>query len=232
MSKPDRSELDGRMKWALKMQEKFAIHIYKKYWAINKTEITEVDSHAETEKAAQKIDASGIDKIVEPETGVRHVAQRFRTLTNKNGRILEPDFSIRTSTYSDKDTEYDKLLKAYRNNGNIPKIYTFGVGAAVKKKDCLQKGFKDFYFLDLHGFLKLFDRDHIEAVASYPNGDGRKALYFDIQDLRDTVIVQNEISGNVLASSWNQGDASDDFPTAPGIKSTGQLNLLGFGGDD
>lgn len=232
MSKTTNADLSDRMNWSLKMQERFAIPIYKNYWSISEAQITEVDAHAETEEAAQKIDASGIDKVVEPDTGVRHVAQRFRTLTERDGQILEPDFSIRISSYTDQDTEYDKLLNAYRNGGNVPKIYTFGVGASVSKQDCLQSGFKDFYFLDLHRFLKLFDQSHIDPCGSYPNGDGSKALYFDIQQLRDTDIIRTEISGNVLASCWNGCNVSNDFPTAPGIKTTGQLNLFDFGGDE
>jgi len=221
------------MNWALEMQKRFAIPIYKHYWALSDAQITEVDAHAETEEAAQKIDASGIDKVVEPETGVRHVAQRFRTLgEGEGGQILEPDFSVRVSTYSDQETEYDKLLNAHRNGGNVPKIYTFGVGASTSKQDCLRSGFKDFYFLDLHRFLELFDRGHIQACASHPNDDGSKGLYFDIEQLRDTDTIQAEISGSVLASCWNGSNATNGFPTAPGIKTTGQLNLCDFGGGE
>lgn len=232
MSNLGNPTFNDRMNWSLQMQKRFAIPVYKNYWSISESQITEVDAHAEDEQAAQKIDASGIDKMVEPDTGVRHLAQRFRTLSERDGQIFDPDFSIRTSTYNDKETEYDKLLNAYRNGGNVPKIYTFGIGASVSKTDCLDSGFKDFYFLDLHRFLKLLDQAQIEACASYPNGDGSKALYFKIEELRDTEIVRTEISGNVLASCWNGRNVSNDFPTAPGIKTTGQLNLCDFGGGE
>lgn len=214
----------------MKMQERFAIPIYKEYWSLSDEEITEVDIHAETEHAALEMDMSGIDKIVKPLTGVRHIAQRFRTLSEiKGGRVVDPDFSIRTSTYGDEDTEYDKLMNAHRNGGQVPKVYTFGIGAAVSKSDCLESGFKDFYFLKLPRFLKLVDHGKVKACQSHPNGDGTKALYFEIQDLRDNRIIQNEISGSVLTSCWDGGDTSDDFPTAPGIKNTGQVKISDFG---
>lgn len=225
--------LEGRKSWSLKMQERFAIDIYKAYWCISEEQITEVDAYAEHEEAAMAIDASGIDKVVEPATGVRHIAQRFRTLREfKNGKVIDPDFSIRISTYGGHETEYDKLLNAYRNNGNVPKIYTFGIGASVSKEDCLQSGFKDFYFLKLERFLKLLDSNKLQASSSRDNKDGSKGLYFHIQDLRDNYIIQDEISGSVLASCWNGDRPSDDFPTAPGIKNTGQVKISDFGGGD
>jgi hypothetical protein len=45
-------------------------------------------------------------------------------------------------------------------------------------------------------------------------------------------VVQDSISGDVLRSVWNDGTTSNEFPTAPGIKTTGQVELFGFGGDD
>lgn len=222
--------LNSRKNWALIMQERYALNIYKAYWAIGDGQITEFDAYAETEDAAMKIDASGIDKMIEPDTGVRHIAQRFRTLSElKDASVVDPDFSIRRASYSDQDTEYDKLFNAYRNNGDIPRLYSFGIGAAISKADCLEMGFKDFYFFDLPRFLKLVDSGHIEAVASYPNGDGSEALYYSIDDLRDSDVIQDEISGQVLSSAWEDRPVSNDFPTAPGIDKTGQVNLFDFG---
>lgn len=232
MSSPKNAEtFVGRKSWSLKMQKQFAIPIYKQYWCVSEGDITEVDSHAEDEIAAREIDASGIDKMIRPETGVRHIAQRFRTLSELEGGVIqEPDFSIRISTYSEQDTEYDKLLNSHRNGGQIPKIYTFGITAATTQHESLQTGFKEFYFFKLPRFLKLFDQGHITACAAYPNGDGSKALYFDIQDLRDNHIIQDSLSSSVLSSAWSDKGVSDDFPTAPGIKNTGQLNLCDFDG--
>lgn len=228
-----RGEFQTRKDWSLQMQERYAIPIYKTYWRISEDQITEVDAGAENEEIAREIDASGIDKLVQPDTGVRHLAQRFRTLCELDGgAVVDPDFSIRISSYSDMETEYDKLLNAFRNEGNIPKIYTFAIGASTSKRDCLRVGFKEFYFLRLPKFLKLFDGGHIQPCASYENGDGSRGLYFDVQDLRDNHVVQDAISGTVLSSAWEEGPVSDDFPTAPGIDDTGQLNLFDFGGGE
>lgn len=224
---------DERDRWALKMQSKYALPIYRQYWAIENSDITEVDELGKRETAAKVIDADGgADKVVTPETGIRYVAQRFRTRSkNKDGHVFDPDFSIRTSTYSDSKTEYDKLLNAYRNGGNVPAIYTFGVGDGVTQAECLNKGFREFYFLKLPRFLRRVDGGHLTPVASYGNGDGSEALYYDLDDLRDQSVVQHSVSGGVLRSAWRDDTTSNGFPTAPGIKNTGQLNLCDFGGD-
>jgi len=225
---------DERDDWALQMQAQYALSIYREYWAISDDEITEVDELGKSETAAKVMDVDGAtDKVVTPSTGIRYVAQRFRKRSeNDNGRIYDPDFSIRTATYSDKDTEYDKLLNAYRNGGNVPAIYTFGIGDGVTRSECLDKGFRDFYFLKLPRFLKLVDAGHLTPVASYPNGDGSKGLYYAVDDLHDHNVVQDSISGDVLRSAWSDDTTSNEFPTAPGIKTTGQVELFGFGGDD
>jgi hypothetical protein len=224
---------DDRDGWALKMQAQYALPIYREYWAIGGDDITEVDELGKTETAAKVMDCDGgADKVVTPATGIRYVAQRFRTRSESDdGYLYDPDFSIRTATYSDQDTEYDKLLNAHRNGGNVPAIYTFGVGDGVSYGECLDKGFREFYFLNLPRFLKLVDAGHLTPVASYPNGDGSEALYYDVDDLHDHNVVQDSVSGDVLRSAWRDDTTSNEFPTAPGIKTTGQVELFGFGED-
>jgi hypothetical protein len=227
------SHFDERMEWSLEMQRRYAIPVYKNYWALSDEQITEVDDAGTEETAAKKIDASGIDKIVEPSTGVRHIAQRFRTPERfGSGELVDPDFSLRVSSYTDRQTEYDKLLNAYRNGGNVPKIYTFGVAADVSKSQSRETGFKAFYFIDLHAFLKQFESGHIQPCSCYPNGDGSEALYFDIGDLREQGVIQDEISGGVLSSCWRDCDTASEFPNAPGVKTTGQLNLCDLDGGE
>lgn len=224
------SGFDDRDDWALKMQAQYALPIYQEYWAIGNDKITEVDELGKTETAAKVMDADGgADKVVTPATGIRYVSQRFRTRSeSENGYVYDTDFSIRTATYSDQDTEYDKLMNAHRNGGNVPAIYTFGIGDGFSRPECLDKGFREFYFLKLKRFLKMVDGGHLTAVASNPNGDGSKALYYSVDDLHDQNVVQDSVSGDVLRSAWRDSTTSNEFPTAPGIKATGQVELFGF----
>jgi len=225
---------DDRDRWALKMQAEYAVPIYREYWAVGDDDITEVDKCGKTEDAARVFDTmGGTDKAITPSTGMRHVAQRFRTRTQSDdGYVYSTDFSIRTSSYTGADTEYDKLLNAYRNDGNVPAIYSFGVADAFNKPDALEAGFRDFYFLDLERFLKLVDNNQLEPVSCYPNGDGSEALYFSVDSLRDTGIIRDEIHGDVLSSAWRGVQTSNEFATAPGVKTTGQVDLLSFGDSD
>ena len=217
-----------RDKWAIQMQTLYAIPVYAKYWSVDESEILEVDQCRETEKTAQILDSDGgTDKVVRPSTGIRHIAQRFRTRSEKYGN---PDFSIRTSTYSDVDTEYDKLLNAHRNGGNVPAIYSFGIGAGVNKSECKQRGFAAIHFLDLPKFLQHVDNNQLSAIAQYEKDDGSEALYYSIDDLRRFGVINDSIQGDVLSSAWEDRQLSDDFPTAPGIDNTGQLDLMDFGG--
>lgn len=220
----------GRDNWAIQMQTLYAIPVYAKYWRVDEAEILEVDQCRQTEKTAQILDSDGgTDKVVRPETGIRHIAQRFRTQDEKYGN---PDFSIRTSTYSGVETEYDKLMNAYRNNGNIPAIYSFGIGAGVTQSECLQRGFAAVHFIDLPSFLNRVDNNDIEAIGRFRNGDGSEALYYNIDQLRRYGVINDSIHGDVLSSAWEDRALSDEFPTAPGIDNTGQLDLMDFGGGD
>jgi hypothetical protein len=212
------------------MQQRFAMPVYREYWNVPEHKITEVDELGKTETAAKVLDADGgTDKVVRPATGIRHIAQRFRKRTQKGPEVYDPDFSIRTATYSDADTEYDKMLNAYRNGGNVPAIYAFGIGAGTSRRQCLRRGFAEFYFLDNKRFLKLVDNGHLEAVACYPNGDGSEALYFSIESLRNHGIIEDAVAGGVLKSAWRDEQTSNEFPTAPGVKTTGQVDLSSFG---
>jgi hypothetical protein len=228
------SGFDDRDNWALEMQQRYAVPVYREYWNVSAEEVTEVDELGKTEAAARVLDADGgTDKVIRPSTGIRHVAQRFRKLSKNGTQVYDPDFSIRTSTYTDANTEYDKMLNAWRNGGNVPAIYTFGVGDGTSRKQCLQRGFREFYFLDNHRFLKLVDGGHLEPIACHGNGDGSEALYYTVESLRNNGVVEDAISGEVLKSAWADTPTSNDFPTAPGIKTTGQVDLLNFcGGAD
>lgn len=222
---------DDRDRWALNMQRRFAMAVYQEYWNVGSEKITEVDELSKTETAAAMLDADGgTDKVVRPATGIRHVAQRFRKRNKDGSTVYDPDFSIRTSTYSEAKTEYDKMLNAYRNGGNVPAIYAFGVGDGTSRKQCLRRGFSEFHFLDNQRFLKLVDAGHLQPIACYGNGDGSEALYYSIESLRDHGVIEDTVAGSVLKSAWEDHETSNNFPTAPGIKTTGQVDLLDFGG--
>jgi hypothetical protein len=224
---------DERDNWASEMQQRYAVPVYREYWNVSAEKVTEVDELGKTEAAARVLDADGgTDKVIRPSTGIRHVAQRFRKRSKNGTQVYDPDFSIRTSTYTDADTEYDKMLNAWRNGGNVPAIYTFGVGDGTTREQCLQRGFRDFYFLDNHRFLKLVDDGYLQPVACYGNGDGSEGLYFAVSDLADAGVIRDTVTGQVLASAWREGQTSNKFPTAPGVKTTGQVDLFEFGDSD
>jgi hypothetical protein len=221
---------DARDSWAMKMQQRYAVPVYHEYWDIDDTDIVEVDKRAEREKAARVFDTDGgTDKAVTPSTGMRHVAQRFRTRAQSDtGYVYETDFSIRSHTYSSQDTEYDKLMNAWRHDGNVPSIYTFGITNAFQRTDALESGFKDFYFIDLRGFLDAVDSGRLDAVSAHGNGDGSRALYFSVDSLREAGLIRDEIHDEVLKSAWHEQETSDDFPTAPGVGTDNQMDLNSF----
>jgi len=225
---------DDRDKWALRMQHRYAIPVYREYWAVAESDITEVDDYRDQEVSAAVLDCDGgTDKIVNPETGIRHVAQRFRTRAKSdNGYVFTTDFSIRTSSYSGKDTEYDKVMNAWRNDGTVPAIYAFGIADGFNRAEALESGFREFHFINYPAFLRQFDNGHITPNACYENGDGSEALYFAVSDLADAGVIRDSVSGQVLASAWREGQTSNKFPTAPGVKTTGQVDLFEFGDSD
>jgi hypothetical protein len=206
--------LTRRDQWALKMQERYALDVYKEYWGVSSCDITEVDQlRADGVGLAKMLDADGgTDKIIQPNGIPVFVAQRFR----KNSKY-PVDFSIRARTYSQAETEIHKLLRSKESNGNLPGVYAFGVGDSLNKQDCLETGFKEMHFLDVEKVLKLLDSGEVESER-HPNGDGSAGMYIEISDLHEKGAVFDSIQGETLRSAWNNGPTDSDFPTAPHVR--------------
>jgi len=177
------SGMEERLNWSITMQKEHALRYYRNYW--NGVErIEEVDAKAKESDAMRRLDFSGIDKIIY--TGVQsvHVAQRFRQMRNTdNYGLIEPDFSIRIESYTDKPTEYQKLKEAYNGIGSTPQVYGFGItphGRQVATSD----GFKKFYLIDVDEFLENhFGEGVLKMEGKHPNGDGSMGAYFSIADM-------------------------------------------------
>lgn len=175
---------DKRHKWALMMQEKFAMDIYMNYWQASRDDIEEIDKIGNDEgndgqKLAQRIDFSGIDKIIRAANADIHIAQRFRANSNE----YSVGFTLRSQTGGDARSERDRLLDNYRNRGNYPRIYSLGI-ALENTRSMDSEGFERFYLIDLERFLAALDSGDIEPVLKdYPNGDGSALDAFSIGDI-------------------------------------------------
>lgn len=226
MSTDTGDSFDDNWSWALKMQDRYAIDIYQHYWKVKRHEIVEIDALGEDEKGAKQLDYSGIDKHIGKRN--RHIAQRFRT----NSRRFSRDFSLRLETADSDESEYDKLMSAYRNGGNYPAVYAFGIGAATTQPKCLDQGLSKFYFIDMDILLPAIDSGEVEAVGGGENDDGSRGLYYDTDDLWAVGCIQDSITGSDLRSCWNDADGAT-CPTAPCVPDDdGQTGLGDFGGGD
>lgn len=225
MSSSADDNFDENWDWALKMQDRYAIDIYQHYWEVKRTEIIEIDALGESERGAKQLDYSGIDKHIGKRN--RHIAQRFRT----NSRQYARDFSIRIETADSDEAEYHKLLSAYRNGGNYPAVYAFGIGQATTKEKCLRSGFSKFYFIDMDVLLPAIDSNEIEASGGGRNKDGSRGLYYPIDDLWGAGCIQHSITGSDLRSCWNDADGAS-CPTAPCVPDDSDQTGLGEWGDD
>ncbi len=174
---------DDRMNWSIEMQQRHALDIYRRYWNVEKVE--EVDKQGDNgDEAMQRMDFSGIDKILYTESGYPvHIAQRFRTPYFDDAKgWTDADFSLRVKSYNDNHVEYQKLIDAYCNAGSIPSVYGFG-RTVQGRQPALKEGFREFYLIDLQAFLKAHLEGDIQKVAERPNGDGSMGAYFDLDEL-------------------------------------------------
>lgn len=178
------NRFDDRMAWSLEMQQRHAIDIYNRYWDLDR--VIEVDKAGDDgDETMQVLDYSGIDKILITETGHQiHIAQRFRQpyYTDQSG-WTDADFSLRFKSYTDNHVEYQKLIDAYTGAGTIPSVYGFG-RTVQGRQPAREKGFKEFYLIDLGAFIDNHIEGNIQIIDKKPNGDGSVGAYFDLSELR------------------------------------------------
>lgn len=174
------------------MQKHHALDLYRSYWDVD--EIVEVDDDGRSDVGMQRLDFSGLDKVIVTGSTTIHIAQRFRRMrSGKHGQLVQPDFSLRETTYNDETTEYDKLVEGFEGIGWTPNVYGFGI-TSYGRQVAIDDGFELFYLIDVDKFLEMHLDGGIEPVGNGPNGDGSRGLYFDIDDLADNGCVIDEIS--------------------------------------
>jgi len=174
----------NRHQWAVKMQKRHAIPIYEEWWP--NCRIEEVDEESlEREGAARVLDFSGIDKIIELESGESfHLAQRFRV--NRGKRT---DFTLRYQGVTGRDAEYKRLLTNYESRfGSIPPLYSFGIGTSSDRSECLKNGFKFFALYDLNTFMEELATDEARRNGPIPNRDGSTFFAYSLEDMEDYLV--------------------------------------------
>lgn len=173
------SYLPKRHEWAIKVQEKSALPIYKEVW--QGCEIEEVDKIGmEGNDFAKRRDFSGLDKIVLFKGNEIHIAQRFR---GRYPRRNSYDFSLRYITpglEGSKNAEYFKLIEAYKQDLWFPNKYVWG----VTKTENPESGFDKLYIYNVRKFIKAVVDGYIKSVGVYSNGDGSKGIYFRLDDMK------------------------------------------------
>lgn len=180
---------EERFKHSIAMQP-HAVEYYSEYLNIKK--VINVDALGQSDNDMKTLDFSGIDNLIVTEDDtIIHIAQRFRRDYDKDGEWVTPDFSLRYKSYSDGQTEYEKVKKAHYGISSMPNLYGFGrepYGREVAEEN----GFDEFYLIDLETLAAAHFEGSLSGKGPHPNGDGSMGLYFDLDDLRrhDCIICE------------------------------------------
>lgn len=164
--------------WALDLDD-IAEDYYREYWD-DITDIVDVEGEHDVEDMRKidlgiehVLDLFGADKLVVVDgqrPRVVILAQRFRPFDSGD------DFSLRIKTWGHA-SEYEKYVNGIQNQGAYPNVYAFG--NANEDGD----GFENFYLIDFQFFLQLTETNKLRG-RSYDTGDGTKARYYKIEDLK------------------------------------------------
>lgn len=206
-----------RFEFAAQMHRRYLSHCMAAYWAVDDDAITPMHGDSDGAMAA---DMSGIDSIVSTNGGAPvFVAERVRTLRDRGGELKRPDFSLRVETARGDDSEFRKLMNAFRTGASLPKCYLFGIAAADNCEDALERGLSVLYWLDTEQIFAAIDDGQLHG-SEFTTHSGEVTRYYEIEDLRNAGCVDAETSGLPLKSATDpERQVSVRFP---GVEARGQ----------
>lgn len=167
------------------MQNKYAIDYYNELWP--EAEILEIDalsgigkSNVETENVLQKMDYSGLDKIVAfPDKRMIHLGQRFR----KDNEKYERTFSLRYWIPEEGKSEYELYVNAIQNNYYMPNAYGFGITDGYSWDEAKENGFRYFAIYDLKKLMRDVIKNKLTTEINSNSSDKRTAIYFKEKEM-------------------------------------------------
>lgn len=179
-----------RHRWSIKVQDRYALPIYKRIWP--ESLIEPIDKYAIKNDSWKRRDFSGLDVIIALPNGTEiHLAQRFRSSDSGN------DFSLRYKVPKLggglQESEYFKLLAAYKEGYWYPSHYAFGNTKFSLRVDPAkvnyEQGFFNFYVFKLDTLLRLISNGELKYEGPYanpkPDGEpnGSCGVYFRLDDI-------------------------------------------------
>lgn len=192
------SKFDKDWSFQQKMQKEYALDLYREQYP--ECEIVEVDTEGQDERVAKLFDFSGVDKMIEKQSGTTVLlSQRFRRKSVGN------DFSL---TYSRPHTtnpvEFERLHLALKDDyAMMPKVYGFGVADDIKNgkssdRYAYEQGFESFYMFDMELLVKSVANETIDFFVpnSTSNGNGNRAAYIDPTELEKAGAIINSWGHN------------------------------------
>lgn len=211
---------DGRKDWAAKMHRSWLEPAMSEYWGVDPDAVQPMTAGSDGAMAADR--DGGIDAIVQTAGAAPvFVAERVRTLREYDGRVYRPDFSLREETASGDDSEFVRLLDAYRTGRDLPSVYLFGIGTSTSRPGCLNDGLDALFWIDTRRLCAAIASGDLEA-ARHRSQTGELTRYYSVDDLRRYDCLRADVSGQALQSVYREQSAVDPgFPDAePGVQTT------------
>jgi len=184
-----------RHRWSIKVQDRYAIPIYKRIWP--GALIEPIAKYAIGNDRWGRRDFSGLDIIIALPQGTEiHLAQRFRSSDSGD------DFSLRYKVPKLggglQESEYFKFLTAYKEGHWYPTHYAFGNTKFSLKEDPLkvnyEQGFSNFYVFKMGTLLRLISEGGLKYSGPYanptPDGklNGSSGVYFRLDDIPEEAV--------------------------------------------
>lgn len=218
-----------RRSWAAKMHERHLSPAMAAYWDVPVDDIQAM--HGESAGALSADKTGGIDAIVQSANSAPvFVAQRVRTLRQFRNQLRRPDFSLRVQTATGDDSEFVRLLNAYRTGRDLPSCYLFGITKASDRQSSLEQGLSVLIWIDTFELLASIDTGELQTEP-YDCQTGEVTNYYTLEDLRDCDCIIAECSGQTLQSVYDDNRPVDDgFPHASSGVQAGKMRLQDFGG--
>jgi len=219
---------DARREFAAEMHRRYLSDAMAAYWGVDGDAITAI--HGDSDGALSADKTGGIDAIVQT-TGSApvFVAQRVRTLRRYSGTVYPPDFSLRVQTATGDDSEFVRLLNAYRTGRDLPSCYLFGIAAADSREDAKQRGLSALFWFDTAAMFEAIDTGQLKA-DEHTSDTGEITRYFGVDDLREAGCIVAETRGLPLKSATDDDQRlRDAFPRVTPRVQTVRSRLQDYG---
>lgn len=177
---------NSKWKWALDVQEKSAVPIYKKFWP--GCTIDPIDQLGTENGVAKRLDFDGLDKVIrlkDKNHQSMHLSQRFRDGSARDEDDI--DFGLKYSSSYGNNSEYHRLTVAEREGNYMPDKYSFG----ITKNHDPSSGFKILKIYDMRRFIRAVNEGTILGTVYSPHGKDihkDETIFFNLEQMEPFVI--------------------------------------------